>query len=298
LRIKFIQRIIQAISAFVINSAPDFFRTKVVYGGPEKNLCLPVLNCHACPTARTTCPLGAIQTSLAYRQPGHIWFPLYPLGVLSLTSLLVGRAPCAWLCPFGFFQDLLSLITGKKITIPQKLNYLRYLVLIILVFILPYALHGQWFTKFCPMGTLEGTIPWLSMSSLLPGIKPGYFIWIKLSILAFVVIMSILTSRFFCRVLCPLGAILGIFNRLSLIRLKVESTCTKCGACRKICPMDISIYENDGSSDCIRCFRCTQCRHVSFAVGTKVIRKKSPPPESKNISGNNANRVEAADSKT
>ncbi|MFP4499215.1 MAG: 4Fe-4S binding protein, partial [Vulcanimicrobiota bacterium] len=57
---------VQVIAAIAINSAFGFFKTKQVYGGPEKKICLPVLNCHACPTARTTCPIGAIQHNIAH----------------------------------------------------------------------------------------------------------------------------------------------------------------------------------------------------------------------------------------
>ncbi|MFP4498469.1 MAG: 4Fe-4S binding protein, partial [Vulcanimicrobiota bacterium] len=178
------------------------------------------------------------------------------------------RAPCAWLCPFGLFQDLLAKIKGKKINIPRQANYLRFAVLLIFVFILPYFLGANWFSKICPAGSLTAAIPWFFIQPPFPGML-GYFFYIKIGMLVLTIVLAILSSRIFCRTFCPLGAILGAFNRWSYINIYVDEGCTQCGACKRMCPMDIEIFRDQGSSDCIRCMQCTACKHVHVRVGFK-----------------------------
>ena len=63
--------------------------------------------------------------------------------------------------------------------------------------------------------------------------------------------------RPFCKYLCPLGAIYGIFNRFSLYHYEVDAAkCTKCGLCAKKCDMGVKVYENPNSAECIRCGKC------------------------------------------
>ena len=67
-----------------------------------------------------------------------------------------------------------------------------------------------------------------------------------------------LIGRFWCRYICPLGGILGIFNRVSILKLKLDmNKCTDCKECLKVCPVDIDKFEDVGkSSDCIQCGKC------------------------------------------
>jgi polyferredoxin len=57
--------------------------------------------------------------------------------------------------------------------------------------------------------------------------------------------------------MCPLGAMWGLFNKISFVRMKVDnSRCLKCNLCQEVCPMDIKIYEDPNHFDCIRCLKC------------------------------------------
>ena len=59
--------------------------------------------------------------------------------------------------------------------------------------------------------------------------------------------------------MCPLGAIYGIFNKISFVRYRVDkSKCSKCGLCQKKCELNIKVYENPNSMDCIRCGKCME----------------------------------------
>lgn len=68
---------------------------------------------------------------------------------------------------------------------------------------------------------------------------------------------SLLLWRPFCRYLCPLGAVYGLFNKFAFFRYTVDKTkCTKCGACEKVCGLGIPVYEKPNSIDCVRCGKC------------------------------------------
>ena len=106
--------------------------------------------------------------------------------------------------------------------------------------------------------------------------------WVKIAILITVVSFSALSKRPFCRIICPLGAIFSLFNRVSIVRLAwSESLCTHCDKCTRICPMDISVYKDANNHNCIRCLDCSQCPAVKVVVGPGGVREPAgePAPE-------------------
>ena len=79
------------------------------------------------------------------------------------------------------------------------------------------------------------------------------FTW-KFFLFALLFIGSIFIYRIFCRFICPLGAIYGLFNKFSLLGVKVNNdTCINCGKCIKECKMDINKV---GDHECINCGEC------------------------------------------
>lgn len=122
----------------------------------------------------------------------------------------------------------------------KQLRYLKYIILVVFVIIMPltltnYAGDGNpWFCKLiCPSGTLFAGIPLVSMNSSLRRIIGPLFTW-KVFILVSTVILSIKIYRPFCKYLCPLGGIYGLFNNYSLYKYEVDyDKCTKCGLCEK-----------------------------------------------------------------
>ena len=111
----------------------------VIYQGGLKQVCVPGMNCYSCPGALGSCPIGAMQAVFDGR---HRQFAFYVVGYLALIGLFVGRFICGWLCLFGLIQELLYKIPTPKLTIPTKvdqpLRYLKYLILIVMVFALPF----------------------------------------------------------------------------------------------------------------------------------------------------------------
>ena len=98
------RRLIQLYSALLFNANIKGFVTGKIYKGASKNICVPGLNCYSCPGAVGACPLGSLQNALGSSQHRA---PFYVIGILLLYGLLLGRAICGFLCPFGFIQELL-----------------------------------------------------------------------------------------------------------------------------------------------------------------------------------------------
>lgn len=260
--------------------------TKGISTGSQKGACVPFLNCYSCPSALFACPIGTIQHFAVIHT-----FPLYPLALLALVGLGVGRMTCGWLCPFGLIQDLLyKLPTATKIAVPQWANLIKYLVLISLVIVIPYLSGEPWFSKLCPAGTLLAAIPiavWnpanpVNGTPLMPT-APGLQFMLSTLILLLFLIWFALSKRPFCRVVCPLGAIFSFFNGFSFVRLQVGNGCDTCGRCQDYCPMGIKVYENPNSAECIRCLECSRCAHVTVAfqplLYPKTIRQTVRPGE-------------------
>ena len=82
------------------------------------------------------------------------------------------------------------------------------------------------------------------------------FHW-KTLLLVSILVLSIKYSRPFCKYVCPLGAIYGCFNPVSVYRLKVdEQKCIHCGKCKQVCCADLKVWETPNHPDCIRCGDC------------------------------------------
>ena len=82
-----------------------------LYQGKLKTICVPGLNCYSCPAATGACPIGAFQAVVG---SSKFKFTYYITGFFILLGVLLGRFICGFLCPFGWFQDLLHKIPTKK----------------------------------------------------------------------------------------------------------------------------------------------------------------------------------------
>jgi len=255
------RRIFQVLGAVLPNSYFQGFFTASLYQGSLKSACSPLLNCYACPSALLSCPIGTLQHFMV---TGN--FPYYAAGTLAAVGASVGRMTCGTLCPFGFLQDLLYKLRGAKISIPVWTRYFRYIVLVVLVFAIPYVTHENWFSKLCPMGTLIGGLPWVTLNMNVRSMIRWLF-WVKISILLFFLTTSTMVKRPFCRAVCPLGAIYSLFNKSSFLQLAWNpDTCTRCGKCMKICPVDIRPDRNWTNPDCLRCLDCTRCPSIKLTT--------------------------------
>jgi polyferredoxin len=252
---------------------PNFAGGKI-YDGSWKQFCNPGMNCYSCPAAGLACPIGAMQ---AASNETNYRFGFYAMGIVLAIGVVLGRAVCGFLCPFGFIQELLHKIPSPKLHLPKWMTYIKYGLLAIFVILLPAVAIGELgmrsptFCKYiCPVGMLEGGLPILATHPELRAIIGGIFS-LKMAILIVTLVGSVLVSRFFCKVMCPLGAIYGLLNPISVYRMDVDNErCVSCGACSKVCPMDVEPMIKPNSMECIRCGKCiTSCPEDALSAGFK-----------------------------
>ena len=273
-----------AFTALTNGYAAGFLQGKL-YTGPGKALCLPGLNCYSCPGSLGSCPIGALQSVLASREFG---FSFYVTGFFLMVGALCGRFVCGWLCPFGLLQDLLHKIPfpvkRQKLPGDRLWRRLKYLILLGLVLLLPLTIsdaagQGQpWFCKLlCPSGTFFAGLPLAASVPELRGALGSLFAW-KALVLVLLLLAAFSIYRPFCRYLCPLGAVYGLFNPIAIYRLEInQTTCTACGACQKACGMNLPVWQTPNSPECIRCGAC-QKACPQGAIGSTLWKKPSAPP--------------------
>ena len=249
-----------------------------------------------------------------------IWLVVI-LGVIFLMTFVSGRFFCGWICPFGLYPDLITLLRKafkvRYRSLPERLNralhVLRYGLLVFFL-ILPFLLAPinpwQWSLSLFLAGPFKPLrvviapltpliVPWTEELTAINGLNLSYpyldqiiaysgenLVWIFIFVfVALTVAGSFFMRRFWCR-FCPTGASLAIVNRFKgfkwvpLLHIdKDEEKCTKCGICKRVCPLQVTeVYEQKGgkinTSMCMLCFRCGEmcpyedCLKVKFAGKT------------------------------
>jgi polyferredoxin len=208
------------------------------------------------------------------------WF----LAFVALVALL-GKAWCGWSCPIGLIQDWFSIIRNKlgvrERTISHKgkkaLSSIRYALLFIIIAISPLMALGLVpeeysfpFCKICPVRLifplLDGNPVYLAVNH-----DNAVRLWFSLAMITLttgVAVGFFFRDRFFC-LLCPLSVLTHFFKPIIALRLvKEPGNCVGCGACRRICPMEISKIDKNISKvqsvECINCLKCLDiCRSTS-----------------------------------
>jgi len=115
-----------------------------------------------------------------------------------------------------------------------------------------------YFCRLCPVATIESAIPW----AIMRGSADVVSLSARLAILFGIIILAMGHRRFFCKVICPLGACLSVFNRFAAIFPERNTDCIDCGSCHKVCPMEtkygteqFGVYDNQ-AEECISCLEC------------------------------------------
>ncbi len=213
-------------------------------------------------------PIAAIVAIKAISITGTI-DPIHPAGlvilmIILLTGLIFKRALCSWICPLGTLSEYLGKlghkVMGRNLRIPAWLDIMllvgKYLLFIYIfkVFILLPANEAFSFMQ----------IPYYTISDVK---MFEVFLRIGLMGVAFIaglMLLSFLFKSFWCRYLCPYGALVGILGIFSpFVLQKNSTTCTKCGCCNQVCPNNVNIQDKERlviSSECTGCTACvTAC---------------------------------------
>ena len=246
-----------------------------------------VFHCYSCPLSSLACPVGVLANYMAIL-PVCRELPYLLIGVLVLVAAVGGSLVCGWSCPFGFLQDLLARVVPRKIQIPGWLGHVRYGVLVGLVMLLPLWLgfKGVAFEdqvvsicRLCPAGALEAGLPY-SIQSLVTG--NGWMMsGLKSGILIGFIAAALIIHRPWCRIFCPLGGFLSLFNRFSLFHLRFNAReCVECNLCRSRCSMGVKLDQQVNVTGCVRCLECSTCGGIepAFATPGNSPPAQAPPP--------------------
>ena len=209
------------------------------------------------PSVHAVCPLGGLENLWAWiggmANLQKLFSGTMTLFFFTLVfALLFGRAFCGQICPFGALQEFVGKISKIKLKAPQKADrVLRLLKYAILAFITVMA----WITATIWISPYD---PWAAFAHIWMG--KGLFneMGIGFVILITVLAASIFVERFFCKYLCPAGALYGIISKISPTKI-ISGKCSKCGHCSGACPMNIDIRKSKrvNSAECIACTQCT-----------------------------------------
>lgn len=202
------------------------------------------------------------------------------IAILPLT-LLLGRFFCGWMCAFGTLGDLLYLFSNKVLKISYRvdektdhlLKYVKYAVLL-------FILIAAWSLQAIDLSYYS---PWDAFGNLLSFTRLPDFSYVITNftigflLLLFIIAGSLFIERFFCRYLCPLGAVFAIISHLRFIKIrKPGKDCGSCKACTKSCSMGIPLYQVNqvSSGECIQCMNCVSIcprSNVSAAVAHSAV---------------------------
>ena len=178
---------------------------------------------------------------------------------VMLLTMIMGRWFCGWLCAFGAYNDLVYFISKKvfktRFRVDEKvdsiLKYAKYVVLVFIV-IISWTMGS---------GILESTSPWDAFGQITDISTIFSSLLIGLILLILITIGAAFIERFFCRYLCPLGAVFSIISKIGIVKInKPKADCGKCRACTMNCSMGLNLYKVDGvrGRDCINCLKCTE----------------------------------------
>ena len=223
--------------------------------------------------------------------------------LLIAATLLFGRFFCAWVCPLGACIDFLDALFFRKIRrralkTDARLRRVKYVVLlavlaaalagVLLVYLMdPLSLLTRTYTfVFYPLVItllnlgLDGLRPlaqamgWMGLATRAYPQPAYYMALLTLLIFGGIIALSRLVPRFWCRYLCPLGALLSLISPVGLFKRKVGPECTECMKCQADCPMGAALDGTDTRlAECIQCRTCAEvCKEeaIGFPVAAPI----------------------------
>lgn len=175
-----------------------------------------------------------------------------PAVFLVIATLFLGRFFCGWVCPVGTVSDLIPK-TKRKLSPFYRFKYY------FLVFVIVSSIFG--------FNLLVISDPIVIFTRSLVFIT---HLRVPFMLIVIVVLVAGLGERFWCRVLCPLGALLGVFSVIRMVNLEVQENCTHCNLCNRICPMDAIHDSQITKPECTLCFECVdKCPQHALSLTKK-----------------------------
>ncbi len=238
-------------------------------------------------------------------------------GVALVLGLVFGRAWCGWLCPLGALLDWVSPKNSRVAEVHKGWKRLKYLLFAVLVtaaalgnlsfmFLDPITLVNRTFgaavlpafnailvgveTALYPVEPLQPALDWIEQTfrgTVLPAQQTFYELgWVFAVIFAGVIALNWIVPRFWCRYLCPLGAIYALEARFAWLRPRAARECNHCSACMRVCPTGAITVSKSGfavdRAECVVCLDCVaECPQsvIIFQFGNRATGDRGPETE-------------------
>lgn len=206
---------------------------------------------------------------------------MFLLSAFLLSSFLMRKAFCSWLCPVGTLSEWLwkagRQVFRRNWTLPRwfdiGLRALKYILLGLFAWVvLTMSVAGIRAFLDSPYGIIAD----VKMLNFFRNM--GRF---ALGVLAFLIVASLFIQNFWCRYLCPYGALMGLASMLSPMRIRrVESACIDCAKCAKACPSQLPVDRlvSIQSAECLGCMECVNICPAEGALDMQLLKRKRVQP--------------------
>jgi polyferredoxin len=200
---------------------------------------------------------------------------MFLLVAFLLSSLLLKKAFCSWLCPIGTVSEYLwhlgQRLFGRNLALPRWLDIplrsLKYLLLAFFLYVVvTMSADGLQQFLLAPFGIIAD----VKMLNFFRNMS-----LIGVAILATIVLLSVVIKNFWCRFLCPYGALMGIVSALSPVKIRRDAAaCIDCNKCSKACPSNLPVAK----LTTIRSLECTGCMScISVCPAENALQFALPP---------------------
>ena len=222
---------------------------------------------------------------------GRVWIPAFVIGAITLVlTLLFGRVWCGWICPLGTLLQVLGPKKRKPFTIRESWRSVKFILLYVtlfaglfgsisLILLDPITILNRTLSAaiwpairasvlqsenfFYQFETLWGFLDWFHQTVSYPlflDVQPVFINALPIFLLFLSLVgLNWIAERFWCRYLCPTGALLGLISRFSLTRRVVNNPCSGCGICSYECPTGTINPQKNYQSDPAECLVCYNC---------------------------------------
>jgi ferredoxin len=228
------------------------------------------------------CPFGGLETLYSlltgegFIKRTAVSSVILLVGMLAM-AVVYRRSFCGTICPLGTLQGIFG-AAGRKLfkrrfTVPRFIDrparYLKYVVLVV---------FAVWTWQAAEL-VLRPYDPWAAFAHLTSDELIATNA-VGLGVLVVSLLGSLVYDRFFCKYLCPAGALLALISKFSILNIRREAhACTSCGLCDKACMMNVEVATCDTvtSAECISCNECVNACPVPGALKVTAPRRVRVP---------------------